>query len=231
MFNLRDIGGGETTDGRVRPGVLWRSNALVELGEDGRTELSARGIKTAVDLREAGERAAEPSDLEGFDLREIPLIDGAGGEISIDLLAFNQWLLENRGERLVEVVRLFSAPENLPAVYFCSTGKDRTGLITALILSAIGVDDDAVVRDYAITETLMPAWYHERAIERSLAGGMPEELIATYREKALGSPAAIMYDTLAILSREHGGARVFLLAHGLEPDALDRLRGALVEPA
>src|SRR5262245_43820462 len=124
--------------------MLLRSNALVDLDEADRERLAEIGIRTAVDLREPGERGAEPSDLAaaGVQLHEVAVVDGSVGEIGIDLLAFNEWMLRERGDRLVEVIRLLSARDALPGVYFCSTGKDRTGMISALILSALGVDDN-----------------------------------------------------------------------------------------
>ena len=230
MFNLRDIGGQSVEGGEIRGGLIWRSNALVDLGEPGRTELAELGIKTAIDMREPGERAAEPSDLGHFDLalHEVPLIEGASEAVNIDLLVFNNWLLTNRGERLVDVIRLLNAPGALPGVYFCSSGKDRTGLITALILSALGVEHERVIADYTVSESNFPAEYLDRAVERALAGGMPETMVEDYRAEGLGSPAAVMEGTLELLDNEHGGAEEYLLASGLGAAELAELRAKLV---
>jgi protein-tyrosine phosphatase len=79
VFNLRDIGGLAATGGHIRTGLLWRSNALVELGEAGHARIGELGIRTAVDLREPGERDAEPNDLTGIgvDVHDVSVIDGA----------------------------------------------------------------------------------------------------------------------------------------------------------
>ena len=233
MFNLRDIGGQTAEGGEIRHDLVWRSNALVDLGETGRRELTELGISTAIDLREPGERDAEPSDLTHFDLvlHELPLMDGASEGVTTDLLEFNTWLLRERGERLAEVIRLLNAPGALPGVYFCSSGKDRTGLITALILSSLGVDDEDVIGDYIVSEGTFTDAYREQAVQRALAGGMPESMVEDYRARGLGSPAAVMEGTLELLERAYGGAAEFLQTCGLHPEELDELRTKLLEPS
>jgi protein-tyrosine phosphatase len=233
MFNFRDIGGCETPEGTVKRGMLLRSNALVDLGESDRAEIRRLRIRTAVDMREEGERAAEPSDLEGVvgKLYEVALIAGAGSTMTIDLLEFNQWLLAERGDKLAEVIRIFSAEDALPAIFFCSTGKDRTGLIAALILSAIGVDDDAVAGDYAVSETLLPESYLEQALARARAGGLKEDKVDVYRKTGLSSPASVMHGTLDTLRGRYGGAYEYLQAHGMKPGELAALKAALLATA
>jgi protein-tyrosine phosphatase len=232
MFNLRDIGGHQVEGGEVRRGLILRSNALVELGESGRRELSELGIRTAIDLREPGERDAEPSDLSDSELTlyELVLIGGASEAVTPDLLEFNSWLLRERGERLAQVIRLLNAPGALPGVYFCSSGKDRTGLITALILSALGVEHESVIADYMVSESRLPEEYLDRAVERALAGGMPESMVEDYRAESLGSPETVMQGTLELLDREYGGAEEYLLASGLGAAELAELRAKLVRP-
>lgn len=227
MFNFRDIGGVPVDGGAVRLGRLLRSDALAGLTDDERATMRSLGIRTAIDLREPGERAHLPNGLEEITVHELPLIDGKLRSLTINLLEFNEWMLEERGAQLAEVVRRFSADDGLPGVFFCSSGKDRTGLIAALILSALGAADEAVISDYALTETLLPDWYIPHAIERALAGGLSEEDVESYVAEGLGSPASVMEGTLAALA-QHGGAAAFLLAHGLTSSEFESLRGALV---
>ena len=230
MFNFRDIGGHQAEGGTVRSGLVLRSNALVELGDPGRRELSELGVVTAIDLREPGERQAEPSDLGGLDatVHELALIDGLGDAPTLDLLALNIWLLRERSDQLVRVIRLLNAPDALPGVYFCSSGKDRTGLVSALILSALGVDEKVVIDDYTVSESRFPAGYDERAVQRAIDGGMPESMLEDYRANGLGSPASVMQGTMDLLDREYGGAADYLLASGLSAEELAELRGKLV---
>jgi protein-tyrosine phosphatase len=229
VFNFRDLGGVAVDGGSVRPGRLLRSDALAGLTDDERATLQSLGIRTAIDLREPGERAHLPHGLDEITVHELPLIDGQLRSLTIDLVEFNEWMLEQRGAQLAEVVRRFSADDALPGVFFCSSGKDRTGMIAALILSALGAADEAVIADYALTETLLPEWYIPHAIQRALAGGLSEDDIESYVAEGLGSPASVMEGTLAALAK-HGGAAAFLLAHGLTSAELESLRAALVAP-
>ena len=232
MFNLRDIGGHEAEGGTVRQGLVMRSNALVELGDEGLRELSDLGIATAIDLREPGEREAEPNDLSelGAAVHELALIDGAADVLTLDLLSLNIWLLRERSDHLLGVIRLLNSPDALPGVYFCSSGKDRTGLVSALILSALGVEQEAVVADYTISESRFPVGYDERAVQRAIDGGMPESMLEEYRATGLGSPARVMEGTIDFLDGEYGGAAVYLVASGLRESELEELRAKLVEP-
>jgi protein-tyrosine phosphatase len=229
VFNFRDIGGQDVDGGRVRRDALLRSDALVGLGEDDHGELARIGIRTAIDLREPGERERSPAALREIELHQIPLIDGDPGGITLDLLEFNRWLLEHRADRLALVIKLLAHPGAMPGVYFCSSGKDRTGLVTALILSLLGVDEQAIVRDYVLTAELMPEEYKAEALQRSLAGGLPEAMIDEYAAKAMGSPPEAMAGTLEVLRQQYGGAEAYLLGGGLQWDEIDRLRAVLID--
>jgi protein-tyrosine phosphatase len=229
VFNFRDIGGVQADGGVVRRGALLRSDALVDLAEDDYGELARAGIRTAIDLREAGERERSAAALREIELHQIPLIDGELSAITLDLLEFNRWMLEHRGDRLALVIKLLARPGAMPGVYFCSSGKDRTGLITALILSLLGVDEQAIISDYALTAELMPEEYEAEAVQRSLAGGLPEAMIDEYVAKALGSPPEVMAATLEELHERYGGAERYLLGGGLDRDELDGLRAVLIE--
>jgi protein-tyrosine phosphatase len=230
VFNFRDIGGVQADGGVVRRGALLRSDALVDLAEDDHGELARAGIRTAIDLRERGERDRSTAALRAIRLHEIELIGGDPAALTMDLLGFNRWLLANRAERLGAVVKLLAQPGALPGVYFCSSGKDRTGLVTALILSLLGVEEEAIVRDYAVTAELMPEEYFAEAIERAIAGGLPEHLLDGYRTTGLGSPPEVMVGTLHELNDTYGGAERYLLAAGVTQDELDALRAVLVQP-
>lgn len=219
VFNYRDLGGHRVPDGRVRTGLLYRSNAVVDLDAE---QVAALGLRTALDLREPGERDAEPATVGGAVLHELAVID-ADPAAPYDLHGFTHWVIEARGNAFAEAVRLLASAE-LPAVFFCSSGKDRTGMLAGLLLAAIGVDDDAVIDDYAETERRMPESYHELALTRSRRAGLPEGSEIS----DLGSPPELMAAVLDALRERHGGAAGYLLDHGLDAADLDRLRRRLV---
>lgn len=219
MFNYRDIGGHAVPGGRIRTGLLYRSNAVVGLGA---AEAEALGIRTALDLREPGEREAEPATVGAAVVHVVPVIDG---DVTAPptLYEFTRWIVEHRGRSFADAARLLAHSE-LPAVFFCSSGKDRTGVLAGFLLAALGVADEDVVQNYAKTESLMPESYYELAMARSRRAGMSGESgIAD-----LGSPPALMAEVLATAGERHGGAAGYLVAHGLAAEDLDRLRSRLI---
>ena len=222
MFNYRDLGGHEVPGGRLRTGLLYRSNALVGLDAE---EAARLGLRTAIDLREPGERNAEPATVGTAVVHELVVIDG-DPQAPYTLHGFTHWVVEQRGHAIAEAVAVL-AHADLPAVFFCSSGKDRTGMLAGVLLSALGVSDEAVAEDYAQTERLMPESYYELALARSRRAGLPEGT----QLQDLGSPPELMVTVLAGLRDRHGGAAGYLIDHGLSATDLDLLRTRLVDRA
>ena len=114
---------------------------------------------------------------------------------------------------------------NAPVLVHCTVGKDRTGVTVALALAAAGVDEEAVVADYARTETLLPA-ARNRAVVKALRKLHPDAV--HLEELATRSPAAVMQGMLAHVAADHGSAAGYLRDNGLESEALVELRRRLV---
>jgi protein-tyrosine phosphatase len=113
----------------------------------------------------------------------------------------------------------------LPALIHCTAGKDRTGIIVALLLGLVGVPDDVIADDYALSSTYLQGAYFDDARLRAERAGIPW---AEYQLR-LVCPASLMLDTLAWLAETYGGAEAYLLAQGQPPDVLSRLRERLLE--
>ena len=133
-FNSRDIGGLPAYGGEVRHGRIIRSDAPVELGHRGRELVAALGLATAIDLREPSEREVDRVDLSGLgvELRVQPAL-GEHFEFRNEMTLEDVYrhLIESSGENLTAAARRLAAPGALPALVFCSAGKDRTGLSTS----------------------------------------------------------------------------------------------------
>jgi protein-tyrosine phosphatase len=158
LHNLRDLGPLGRDTCVTRPGVLLRSEAPVTLGVGGRQALLELGVRTAIDLREPAERALNPPDLgvAGIEVHSVPIFSGAFNVSATDTLdELYSSTLAHCGARLGAAVAILAEPDALPAMVFCSVGKDRTGLLCALLLSAVGVDDAAIAEDYALTMSVM----------------------------------------------------------------------------
>ncbi|MCK2036402.1 tyrosine-protein phosphatase [Microbacterium sp. SSW1-49] len=224
--NVRDVGGIPAAGGRIRPGVLLRSGQLSGATTAGAAELRTR-VRHIVDLRDGEEVAAEPSEIEGPDTTHLPLFLGSvrsffESDTSLDELYLH--LLEESSERLVDAIRIIAAGE--PTLVHCTVGKDRTGVTVALALSAVGADREAVVADYALTESQLPAQRSQRIVEY-LRAQHPEAVHAV--ALATQSPAPVMRRLLEQVDERWGSAAGYLLAHGLRQDELDALIRTLVE--
>ncbi|MFI6257276.1 tyrosine-protein phosphatase [Micromonospora zamorensis] len=174
--NARDLGGLVGADGRrVRAGQLLRTPALGRLTDEDLPVLAKLGPACVLDLRAPAEIEVAPADrlageprvvclpvhdpehpvftyvsavLLGHDLNAYAELarQGTTGAMA----AIYRWFVTGESARVgfAEAVRLAAQPENLPLVYHCSAGKDRTGWLTVILLTALGVDEAAIRADY-----------------------------------------------------------------------------------
>src|SRR5262245_46476144 len=174
-LNLRDVGGYPTKDGRrIRWRTLLRSGCAHHISATSRDALLAMGMRTVVDLRGPSEQCGSPNALRGtsgVDYVPVSLLPDAPGDILASLDLVYRWIVDARGHYLVRAVRALAAPNALPALVHCTLGKDRTGLVIALVLDLAGVPREAIADDYALSEGCLrgPTFLEVRA--RSLASG------------------------------------------------------------
>ncbi len=226
--NFRDVGGLPAAGARVREGVLFRSGNLARLEPAGTRALAGLGIRSIIDLRDDDEVAHAPSRLDGVEVSvtRVPLFLGSVESFFTRDLSLDEMyraLVDDSAASIVEVVR--GIAEGSPVLVHCTVGKDRTGVTVALALAAAGVDEDAVVADYARTEALLPA-ARNRAVVKRLRALHPDAV--HLEELATRSPAAVMRGMLAHVAQTHGSAVGYLRDSGLEADALEELRGRLL---
>jgi len=227
-LNFRDVGGLPAGRGRTRRGVLFRSGNLARLGDDGRAALRAIGLRRIIDLREDDELALEPSRVEGLDIETVraPLFLGSTASFfaqDLSLPEMYRGLVADSADRIVEVVRAVIADQ--PVLVHCTVGKDRTGVTVGLVLAAVGVEEDAIVADYARTETLLPPERNARVVGH-LRRLHPDA--HHLEELATRSPAEVMRGLLDDLRGRYGAPVEFLRASGLADDELSELRTALI---
>ena len=230
VFNFRDLGGHVAGDGRrVRSGVLYRSAAPTDATDADYELLEGQlGVRTLLDLRHAPERERflmtrawpgrdvhlplfRPDDT----LRQFPTL----GDGYVDAL--------NRphvGRRLVEVVSLLAQEVEVPAVFFCSAGKDRTGLAAAAILSSLGVSDDAVADDYARSADSLDSMF---AFWARRPNSAIEETLRTFPH-VMGAPRSAMTQLLKAVRQDFGSMRGYLTAQGAQPSLFEGLESRLL---
>jgi len=231
-YNFRDVGGLPAKTGRVRDGVLFRSDGLHRLGHEGRQVLRELGIGIVIDLRDENEAAVMPDDLDGLDVEvlRLPVFEGSGasqGAGGISLEALYDRIVTQHAPVVVSALREISSAGERAVVVHCTAGKDRTGIVVALALLAVGVDRDAVVEDYARTEgNLAGEWLEEmvRLIGRYGVPDTPE-----LRVLMGGSPREAIEGVIDTIERAHGSTREYLLASGLSLHELAALERLLID--
>jgi protein-tyrosine phosphatase len=235
-LNARDLGGYATEDGReTRWGTVVRSDCPAALTEAGRAALAGYGVRAIVDLRLPAELAddpnpfAEPGD-HGIAYTNISFIDPAAvppdavSTLAEDYLQMLDRYRQGVAEALAAIAR---APDDGAVLVHCAAGKDRTGLISALLLGLVDVPAETIAADYAMTAELL------RPRERQWLEGLdPEERAQREAMLARYAPTAeVMLAVLEGLGERHGGVEPYLRSTGLGQDDLDRLRERLVGPA
>lgn len=233
--NVRDLGGLPVAGGgTTRAGVAYRASTLQEASAEDVVELvDVRRLRTVIDLRLPDEAAREGHGLLGeAGLRVVNLpVRKADATLldvvvpsgtSADLGALYWQLLAGSTESFVEAARIIADPEQHAVVFHCAAGKDRTGVIAAVLLDAVGVAAEVIAADYALTS--------ERAHQ------VRERLvrIPAYRNLPTVGQGVFAVDGTAIASfvdalrATYGGGAEFLLRHGLTEAELAALRTALV---
>ena len=184
--NFRDLGGYRTADGRmVAWRTLFRADGLNKLSDADVAQLTDLGLTTVIDLRtrdEAEQRGSFPVDRVPVTYVGLPLTDVLPAtedlpdwrEASYVASRYADMVSEG-GPMLTSAIHALAAGGALPAVLHCSAGKDRTGVLSALLLAFLGVADETIVADYALSAAAM-----ERLLER-LKAEYPEAEEAVQR--------------------------------------------------
>lgn len=236
--NVRDLGGIPTEDGGVtRTGSVIRSDNVGTLTESGWRTLAAHGVDRIVDLRWPEELAQDPPRNVDIEVVHVSVLGPTLGEgvdylktlddhvDTVDdvaehyLVSYVDFLERNR-ERFGEALTAVADGPGTVVIH-CMGGKDRTGLVAALLLRLAGVALDEIGRDYALSgPNLMArstAW-----IETA-----PNEPERRRREKLSQTPATAMARVIGEIEQRYGDVAGFLAAAGVRPEEIGRLRSRL----
>jgi protein-tyrosine phosphatase len=229
LLNARDLGGHPTVDGTTtRQRSLVRADDLAQLSSEGLEALRAYGVETVLDLRWPQEIASAPSPVP----RRLPGVR----YVSVSLLADNpakwgtlggycakeQWkctVLERLRPQLREALSVIAAAGTGPLLFHCVAGKDRTGVIAALLLALADVTPGAIAGDYAASSGNLRDAYLRRY----------DKAERTAIIEAVRCPQEGVYNMLEYLDRA-GGTRVYLNDIGLDAAQIGRLRERLRGP-
>jgi protein-tyrosine phosphatase len=239
--NFRDLGGYRSADGRkVRWGKVFRSDALV-LHDDDLAAFAGLGIRTVYDLRSEGERDSVPSRFPDHAQPAVvvrPLVSSDGETTVIDELAYTdgesfleqlyQHTLVRAAVNIGDVLTGLSEPTNLPAVFHCAAGKDRTGMVAAVLLSVLDVRLDDILDDYELTSRYRTTEHVNASMQRlSETGKVAPEIAAGI----LRSPRWAMQSAITKVTERYGGMNGYLTGPaGVAGDVPQRLRDLLLTP-
>ncbi|MFG3696370.1 tyrosine-protein phosphatase [Micromonospora sp. NPDC047620] len=231
MFNFRDVGGHSGHDGRtVRRGRLYRSDSPHRIDDADREAFAALGVRTVIDLRRPYEveRDGRIPHFDGLTWRNIHPEHAEWGEHpyqpGTDLARYlaDRYadLAETGTAGLAEAVGLIADSANAPMVVHCVAGKDRTGIVCGLTLAVLGVDDDEIAADYALST---------EAGERYRAWFEATGQQAGHTLPVLTCPAEAMALFLAELRAAHGSVEGYLRHAGVTDAQLAALRDHLLD--
>jgi len=237
--NFRDLGGYRAGTRRLRRGRVFRSDSLSRMTEsDVRRVVDELGVVTVVDLR-AGHEVEEyghgPLGSEGVVVHHLPIADetrrdrverpaDAVDPSTLTLDEIYGFMLERYAERFVAVLRTLADATTHPIVFHCAAGKDRTGLVAALLLSLLGVDDETIAADYALTSEHIDELMDRHRAQAAATGSTIE-----VTDALLASEARVMRIVLSEMRAKYGSAEAYLHANGLETEAVASLQASLLE--
>lgn len=232
VHNFRDLGGYPAADGLVtRWHMLYRADGLYRLTGADVPVVRDLGLRTVIDLRshaELDERGTFPVDEIEVDFNHLPVFDTTwqlDQHVDKSDHEFLAWayrdMLAVGADRFAAAIEQLAAPGALPAVFHCAAGKDRTGVLAALVLGSLGVPRSVILADYALTAggmARMRTWAEREFPEfADRMAGAPSAFLAALPE-ALG-------EVIDELVAEHGSILGYVGSIGVPTAAVDALAG------
>jgi protein-tyrosine phosphatase len=232
-LNFRDLGGYDTVDGRrVRWRRLFRSDALTPVTtDDARLLTEELGLLAVVDLRTGRELARDGrgglADV-ALHYHHVPLLEDVSpdpdGPWTRSLHEAYAYMLDQSAGRIRDALSAVAAEvAEHPTVFHCTAGKDRTGIVAALVLALLGVSDEDIVADYVLTQEVMPEMI-ERFPRRALRGSEGPR----FPSPILRAEADTMRETLAVLAEDYGSAAGWAEGAAVDQAVVEKLRSALL---
>ncbi|KAG6910995.1 hypothetical protein DXG01_006049 [Tephrocybe rancida] len=250
VINVRDLGSypSETYPGQItQPRLLYRSAELASITEEGKQQLKALNIAKVFDLRSDTEirkyNTPQP-EIEGVEIIHSPVFQTedyspemmakryqlyASGKTEAFMELYSQ-ILDHAGPSFGAILRHIRDNPTEGCLFHCTAGKDRTGIIAAILLKLAGVNNTVIAEDYALTRV-----GREPAREKIMARLSKEPLFASNNEAALNMFTCrheTMTAFLALLENKYGGAEQYSKSYlGLTDDDVRIIRNNILTPS
>ena len=232
--NFRDLGGYATEDGlRTRWRVLFRADGLSELTETDLEVMRELGIRTVVDLRSGQEVEQSRFNVEAHPvtfhhypfIKALPNAEDFARAPGFLGTQYTE-MLDEATPQIIGALSALAAPDARPAVFHCTAGKDRTGLLSALVLSLLGVPEETVIADYALSDAAMSR-LRAKLIKKYPDGGS----VIADSDVLFSADPANMVALFAHLRNRYGTVAEYAVQVGVPAGVVERLRESLLEPA
>ena len=237
LFNVRDLGGYATVDGRTtRWRTLYRADGLNRAGEGDVERLLALGLRTVLDLRTHGEieeRGRFAADHVTLAYHHLPVLRDTWDRWvdvapDVDPVAFlaqrYEEMLDDGAAALAGALEVLADAEAYPAVFHCAAGKDRTGVLAAVVLGLLGVDDDTIATDYGLSKAAMAS------LVDWVRANVPEALdtMTDQPPAFLDAPPRAMHEVLQVVRTRFGSMAGYVGAIGVDDDVVAAVRANLL---
>jgi len=242
--NMRELGGIPSEDGRtVRHGLLYRCGGLYHLEPQELERLKELHLKTVIDLRTSSEAGRKPDpELPGATYLNVSgVLNRYGREIDFSPVGMRKFGTE--GQAQLDALRSYymempfdnaafhlifdqMMAGNVPLLFHCASGKDRTGVASILILKALGVSDEAAIQDYLLSNDYRQKFLQAQAEKES---DMMEKdpVFCRLMRMQQGVEREIGEEVLAAIRQRSGSYDAFFLEqYGLDGEGLARLRNS-----
>ncbi|MGC0366376.1 protein-tyrosine phosphatase [Rhodococcus sp. 27YEA15] len=238
--NLRDIGGFDSPLGPVRTGVALRSDDLSSMSQGFAAGLVAGGLRTVIDLRshaEVSQTGRGPLAALDLTYHHVPLLESAASPAHLaghfgaltpqQVGAWYVEVVESAASRLVLCLNIIAISDGATA-FHCAAGKDRTGILAAMLLSCVGADPERIVSDYSATEANLDAIIARMRHTLGSAAASEEEYGTPATNALMGAVPATMVTMLEIFDARGQSPLDPLYAAGLDESVVRRLRTRLL---
>ncbi len=236
LFNVRDLGGYAAGDGlSTRWLTLFRADGINRAKGADLERLRALGLRTVLDLRTPGEledRGRFPAESAEMAYHHLPVIretwEAWETDREVDPVTFlvsrYTEMLDEGAAALRAALEVMADPASYPVVFHCAAGKDRTGVLAAVVLSLLGVADGDIAQDYGLSAPAMVA------LVDWVRANVPDALDTMTDQPAafLAAPPAAMRELLISVRHTHGSMAGYVAAIGVSPDVVEALRANLL---
>ena len=242
--NMRDLGGLKTAAGRtVKRGVIYRSGRLSGLTDADKIILTSLGIKLVCDIRSVQEAADEPDVLPPeIAYHSLPISDDTPTLARLRTLIlgrpslteqvqtlYTDLLIDKNAHIFGETLNLLAQEEKQPALFHCTAGKDRTGIIAALLLLILGVPEDLVLAEYSLSNEFHDEFRNIAAPHIKRLGVFNVTVDDLF--PLITADPQILQHALAHIREKYGSVEGYLTGPaGMDMQTLQKLRETLLEP-